>query len=59
MIEIDPDKCPQDHPCPIIRLCPKKAVSQTGNGLPRIDHSVCIECGLCIAHCPKRAFLEK
>jgi Fe-S-cluster-containing hydrogenase component 2 len=55
MIKVDANKCPQNHPCPIIRVCPKKAISQKGYGLPVIDNSKCTNCGLCTRYCPTSA----
>jgi ferredoxin len=47
--------CPQNHPCPIIRVCPAGAIVQDGYGLPVIDKSKCTECGKCIRYCPTGA----
>lgn len=58
-IKIDPKKCPQNHKCPMIKMCPVDAISQEGNGLPIIDENKCIECGKCIKFCGMRAVSEK
>ena len=34
---IDPLRCPQNHRCPLIELCPAGAISQQGFSLPQID----------------------
>ena len=34
---VDKNRCPQNHRCPLISICPQQAISQTGFGLPRID----------------------
>jgi Fe-S-cluster-containing hydrogenase component 2 len=47
--------CPQNHRCPIIRVCPAGAIIQSGYGLPIIDKSKCTECGKCAKYCPTRA----
>ncbi len=52
---IDPGRCPQNHRCPLIGLCPAEAISQEGFSLPRIDASKCLECGLCAEHCGRQA----
>ncbi len=52
---VDPNKCPQNHKCPAIKVCPKGAIMQNGIGLPIIDQSKCIDCGKCITFCPRRA----
>ncbi len=55
MIIIDPNKCPQNHTCPLIRLCPEKAIAQKGFELPKIDEEKCIECLICVKNCPRSA----
>ena len=56
-ITVNPNKCPQNHSCPSINVCPKQAISQTNiNSLPKIDHNKCIVCGKCMQFCPKGAF---
>ncbi|MCX7986546.1 MAG: 4Fe-4S binding protein [Bacteroidales bacterium] len=51
--------CPQNHRCPLIRICPVGAISQNGYGLPVIDEAKCIECGKCIRYCPTGAIVNK
>lgn len=51
-------KCPQDHPCPCVRICPVDAVSQDGFAAPEIDKKTCIECGACVKFCPYRAIID-
>ena len=41
------DNCPQNHPCPAVKVCPVGALSQTGFDAPVIDHDKCIKCGKC------------
>ena len=55
MITIDKNKCPQNHRCPSIKVCPVGAISQNGYELPIINQELCVECGKCINFCPKRA----
>ena len=50
-LTIDELRCPQNHRCPLIPICPVGAISQQGDGLPAIDPQECIECGKCIRHC--------
>ena len=57
-LTINPLKCPQNHRCPMLRVCPVDAITQDGNGLPVIDEEKCIECGTCISYCPKGAVSE-
>jgi len=57
---INKNKCPQNHPCPAVRVCPKAAISQkTWHSLPEIDYGKCISCGKCIYYCPMGAFEKK
>jgi Fe-S-cluster-containing hydrogenase component 2 len=55
-MHINPAKCPQNHPCPAIRVCPVQAISQKGVGLPVVDNEKCINCNKCISFCPMGAF---
>ena len=48
-------RCPQNHPCPAIRVCPTSALSQRGYGLPQVDMEKCIRCGKCVRYCPMGA----
>jgi len=47
--------CPQNHPCPIINVCPAGAIMQDGYGLPVIDIKKCTDCGKCTRYCPTGA----
>ncbi len=60
-IRIDEKRCPADHPCPSIRICPTKAISQKKIffGLPEIDYEKCINCKKCIDFCPLGAIIEE
>ena len=51
-------RCPQDHPCPCVRICPVDAVSQEGFSAPKIDKDKCMECGECVRFCPYQAITE-
>lgn len=55
MITIDKNKCPQNHRCPSIAVCPVGAISQNEFELPVINQELCIECGKCINFCPRKA----
>lgn len=48
-------RCPQNHPCPSIRVCPVGALKQNGYNAPIVDQKKCIKCGKCIRYCPMRA----
>lgn len=51
--------CPQNHRCPILRICPAEAITQDGYGLPVIDKDKCTECGKCAKYCPTGAVQVK
>lgn len=49
------DKCPQDHPCPSVGICPVNALMQRKVEAPEVNNEVCIKCGRCVNFCPKGA----
>jgi ferredoxin len=51
MIVIRKELCPQNHPCPVIKVCPVGALSQTGFGAPAVDNDKCICCCKCAKRC--------
>ena len=52
-ILVNKQKCPQNHVCPSIKVCPKGAISQeTPFSLPVVDAEKCIVCGKCMQFCP-------
>jgi ferredoxin len=56
-IIVNKNKCPQNHRCPAIAVCPTKAISQQSPfTLPVIDAEACIVCGKCMKYCPMGAF---
>ncbi|MDD4237686.1 MAG: 4Fe-4S binding protein [Desulfotomaculaceae bacterium] len=57
-IVIDKPRCPQNHPCPSIRVCPVGALLQNGFDAPVVDHEKCITCGKCVSFCPMGAIKE-
>lgn len=54
-LRVDPRRCPQNHPCPAVRVCPTNALKQKGFGLPSVDMDSCITCGKCVRYCPMGA----
>jgi len=36
------DNCPQNHPCPAVKVCPVGALSQNAFEAPTINHDKCI-----------------
>lgn len=55
-VKIDKTKCPQNHPCPSVNVCPEGALSQTGFAAPIVDKEKCSECGICASFCPMNVF---
>lgn len=54
-LAIDLNKCPQNHPCPSVKLCPQGALSQAGMRAPAVDTEKCVLCGVCVRYCGKQA----
>ena len=54
-MSVNKNRCPQNHKCPAIRVCPVGAIQQTGHGLPVIDQEKCIQCKKCVMFCPMGA----
>ncbi len=51
-IRIEASKCPQNHVCPVINICPSGAIVQkTDFSAPEIIGEKCAECGLCTNFC--------
>lgn len=48
-------RCPQNHSCPSVRVCPVGALSQKGHNAPVVDMDKCIKCGKCVRFCPTKA----
>ena len=48
-------RCPQNHPCPSVRVCPVGALLQQGYAAPTVDEDKCIKCGKCVKFCPMKA----
>jgi Fe-S-cluster-containing hydrogenase component 2 len=51
------NRCPQNHPCPSVRVCPVGALLQHGYAAPIVDMDKCIKCGKCTKSCPMRALV--
>jgi Fe-S-cluster-containing hydrogenase component 2 len=52
---VNKNRCPQNHKCPAVRVCPVGALKQEGYNAPVIDDETCIKCGKCVNFCPMRA----
>ena len=57
-ITVESKRCPQNHPCPMLRACPTGAIQQQGMSAPTIDSAKCIGCGKCLKSCPSGAFIQ-
>ena len=55
-IIVKEERCPQNHLCPAIRVCPVDAIHQAGYRAPTVDLTVCISCGKCVRACPMGVF---
>ncbi len=51
------ERCPQNHKCPSIKVCPVEALSQDGFNAPKVNYEKCIQCGKCSNFCPKSALV--
>jgi ferredoxin len=59
-IEIEASRCPQNHICPVMRICPAGAISQRSPfSAPEIDEDKCTSCGKCTKYCGYSAFYIK
>jgi ferredoxin len=57
-IIIDKNMCPQNHPCPSVKVCPVEALIQHGFDAPVVDENKCIVCKKCVHYCPMGAIKE-
>ncbi len=55
VLVVNKHRCPENHPCPSIRVCPVGALTQKGYAAPVVDQSKCTKCGRCVKYCPMRA----
>lgn len=54
-LKVNQNRCPQNHPCPSVRVCPVGALTQSGFHAPEVDDAKCVRCGKCVRSCPMRA----
>lgn len=55
LIIVDKNRCPQNHPCPSVKVCPVGAMKQNGFDAPKIDEGKCTKCKKCVMYCPMGA----
>ncbi|PKM90907.1 MAG: 4Fe-4S ferredoxin [Firmicutes bacterium HGW-Firmicutes-12] len=58
-LTVNESRCPQNHRCPAVKVCPVNAIKQEGYALPTIDQEACIKCEKCIKFCPMKAIQVK
>ena len=56
-LKVIKNRCPQNHPCPSMRVCKPGALTQKGFEAPIVNQDLCIQCGKCVAFCPKGAII--
>ncbi|MGH4141064.1 ATP-binding protein [Clostridium sp.] len=54
-IKIINSRCPENHPCPSVRVCPVNALQQVGFDAPTVLEDKCTKCGKCVKYCPMGA----
>jgi Fe-S-cluster-containing hydrogenase component 2 len=54
-LKVIASRCPQNHACPSLRVCPTGALLQSGYDAPAVDQDKCIACGKCVRFCPMGA----
>ncbi len=60
ILKVIQEKCPHNHQCRAVKVCPVGALLQNLNEVPKVNYDVCIKCGKCSKLCPKKALiLEK
>jgi len=57
ILKVIKERCPQNHPCPSVRVCPVGALKQEGFRAPTVDHEKCIKCNKCVKFCPRMALV--
>lgn len=57
ILKVIKERCPQDHRCPAMRVCPNGALQQNNYEAPTVDETKCILCGQCVKTCPKKALV--
>ena len=55
VIRVNRNRCPENHPCPSVRVCPVEALKQIRYSAPTADMDKCIQCGKCVRYCPMGA----
>lgn len=56
-LKVRQERCPQNHRCPAVSVCPVGALVQDGFSAPTVDEEACIKCGKCAHYCPMMALV--
>lgn len=56
-VKVIKNRCPQNHKCPSVRVCPVNALKQKGFSAPIVDEEACISCKKCTMYCPMGALV--
>lgn len=56
-LDINEARCPQNHRCPAVAVCPVGALKQNGYAAPTVDEVICTKCGKCTKRCPMGALI--
>jgi len=56
-LKVIKSRCPQNHKCPSLKVCPVDALKQDGYNAPTVDTEKCIKCGKCVRYCPMNALI--
>ena len=54
-IDVIAERCPQNHSCPSVNVCPFGALTQEGFNAPIVNEEKCTGCGKCVRFCPRGA----
>ena len=57
VVKVIVSRCPQNHKCPSVDICPVDALVQDGHNAPTVLEEKCIGCGKCSDFCPKKALV--
>lgn len=51
LVVVKKERCPQNHLCPSVGVCPVEALFQAGFDASIVDMDKCIKCGKCVKFC--------
>ncbi len=56
-VQVIKERCPQNHKCPAVQVCPTDALTQKTIEAPAVNMEKCIGCNKCVGNCPGGAFI--